>query len=335
MSEETGRMSEEDKFLGVRTTIEPPAETKTSADAGEINVEVVDDRPEEDQVYPTPDGSDPELEDYGTKVQKRIKKLRREFHEERRAKEASDRLANEAVNYTQNLQVENQRLIKLVQNSQSALTEQSKHRAQASLSIAEENFKQAHESGDSTAIASAQKDLTNAQLAQAYAPAVSQKIIDNWKREVLAEGNVAPEQQQHVPQAQAEPDPKAIAWQEQNSWFGTDTEMTSFAYGVHERLVRDEGIDPDTDEYYQLIDQRMKEVFPAQFSGGNNSSNESIIVETAPRQKANPVVAPAVRSGGPMPSRVTLTQTQVRLAKRLGLTPQQYAAQLVKETANV
>ena len=327
-------MSEEDKFLGVRTTIEPPEDTEASADTAEINIEVVDDRPEEDQAYPTPGGSDPELEDYGTKVQKRIKKLRREFHEERRSKEASDRLANEAVNYTQNLQVENQRLIKLVQDSQSALTEQSKHRAKATLSIAEENFKKAHDSGDSTQIAEAQKNLTNAQLAQAYAPAVSQKIIDNWKREVLAESNVAAEQQQHVPEAPVEPDPKALEWQEENSWFGTDTEMTSFAYGVHERLVRDEGVDPDTDEYYQLIDQRMKEVFPAQFSRGNNSSG-SIIVETAPRQKVNPVVASAMRSGGSMPSRVTLTQTQVRLAKRLGLTPQQYAAQLMKETANV
>ena len=136
------------------------------------------------------------------------------------------------------------------------------------------------------------KDLTNAQLAQSYAPAVSQKIIDNWKREVLAEGNVAPEQQQHVPQAQAEPDPKAIAWQEQNSWFGTDTEMTSFAYGVHERLVRDEGIDPDTDEYYQLIDQRMKEIFPTHFSGDSGRLG----VETASRRKVNPVVAPASRN---------------------------------------
>ena len=335
MSEETGRTSEEDKFLGVRTTIEPPVETETSAESGEIDINVVDDRPEEDQAYPTPEKSESELDDYGTKVQKRIKKLRREFHEERRAKEASDRLANEAVNYTQSLQVENQRLIKLVQNSQDALTQQSKHRAQASLSIAEENFKKAHESGDPGAIASAQKDLTNAQLAQAYAPSVSQKIIDNWKREVLAEGNVAPEQQQHVPQEQVEPDPKAIEWQERNPWFGTDTEMTSLAYGVHERLVRDEGVDPDTDEYYQLIDQRMKEIFPVQFSGDNSSSDGAVVVETAPRQKANPVVAPAVRGGGPTPSRVTLTQTQVRLAKRLGLTPQQYAAQLMKETANV
>ena len=103
--------------------------------------------------------------------------------------------------------------------------------------------------------------------------------------------------------------------------------MTSFAYGVHERLVRTEGVDPDTDEYYQLIDQRMKEVFPTHFSGDSGG----VVVEAASRRKVNPVVAPASRHSGAIPRKVTLTQTQVRLAKRLGLTPQQYAVQLMKE----
>jgi len=327
MSEETGRMTEEDKFLGVRTTIEPPADTKTSSEIGEIEVDVVDDRPDEDIKTSTPSEDDPELQQYGQKVQKRIKKLKYDYHEERRAKEQSDRLANEAVNYTQTLQTENQRLLKLVQDSQTALTEQTKHRATASLSIAEENFKKAHESGDSERIAKAQKDLTNAQLAQAYAPSVSQKIIDNWKRDVLAEDQALASQRQHAPPPPPEPDARAVEWQNDNPWFGSDTEMTSFAYGVHERLVRTEGVDPDTDEYYQLIDQRMKEVFPTHFSGDSGG----VVVEAASRRKVNPVVAPASRHSGAIPRKVTLTQTQVRLAKRLGLTPQQYAVQLMKE----
>ena len=329
MSEETGRMSEEDKFLGVRTTIEPPSETETSADVGEIDVDVVDDRPEEDQRFPAPSEDGSELDEYGSRVQKRINKLKKEYHDERRAKEQSDRLANEAVSYTQSLQTENQRLVKLVQDSQSALTEQAKNRASAALTVAEESFKRAHESGDAEEIARAQQVLTNAQLAQAYAPNVSQKIIDNWKRDVIAEDQQLAQQaqQQYVPPPEVEPDEKAVEWQEKNPWFGQDTEMTSFAYGVHERLVRDEGVDPETDEYYQLIDQRMKEVFPAQFGGDNNT----IVVETASRKRANPVVAPASRNSGAASRKVTLTETQVRLAKRLGLTPQQYAAQLMKE----
>jgi hypothetical protein len=128
-----------------------------------------------------------------------------------------------------------------------------------------------------------------------------------------------------------EPDPEALEWKEENSWFGKDKEMTSFAYGVHERLIRDEGVDPNTPEYYQLIDQRMKEVFPTHFSGDSAGSDGSVIVDTAPRRKVSTVVAPAARNNGAVPRKVTLTSTQVSLAKRLGLTPQQYAQQLIKE----
>ena len=246
MSEETGRMSEEDKFLGVRTTIEPPEDTSTSAQADQIDVEVVDDRPEEDQRSPVQSESadddiatDAEIARYGQRAQKRIKKLKWEYHEERRAKEASDRLANEAVNYTQNLQTENKRLLQLVQNSQNALTEHSKYGAEAALAIAEANFKKAHESGESDQIAAAQKALTNAQLAQASAPAVSEKIIENWKQQVLSEQRQQAQQQPYVPPEVPDADPAAVEWQQSNPWFGDDKEMTSFAYGVHERLVRD------------------------------------------------------------------------------------------------
>jgi hypothetical protein len=337
MSDETGRMSEEDKFLGVKTTIEPPTDVNTSVDEGEVKIEVVDDRPEEDQrasgsETPEDDGTatDQELSQLGNRAQKRIKKMKWEYHEERRAKEASDRLANEAVNYTQNLQIENQRLLKLVQDSQGALTEQSKSRASASLAIAQENFKKAHESGDSSQIADAQQQLTNAQLAQAYAPAVSQKIIDNWKQQVMAEDQqLASHQQQAIPEP-IQPDGKAVEWQGRNPWFGTDKEMTSFAYGVHERLVGDEGIDPESEEYYQLIDSRMKEVFPTQFGSNGQRTSSTMVVDTAPPQKKS-VVASASRNSGAKSRTVRLTETQVRLAQRLGLTPQQYAAQVMKE----
>jgi len=336
MSDETGRMSEEDKFLGVRTTIEPPTDADTGAD-GEVNVEVVDDRPADDQrdsseAVADDDGSasDEELGQLGNRAQKRIKKLKWEYHEERRAKEASDRLANEAVNYTQNLQVENQRLLKLIQDSQTALTEQSRNRADASLTIAQENFKRAHESGDSEQITIAQQHLTNAQLSQAYAPAVSQKIIDNWKQQVMAEDQqIASQQQQHVPEP-IQPDAKAMEWQDRNSWFGADKEMTSFAYGVHERLVGEEGIDPESEQYYELIDSRMKEVFPTQFGDNGQRTSSTMVVDTAPPQKKS-VVASASRNSGATPRTVRLTETQVKLAKRLGLTPQQYAAQVMKE----
>ena len=335
MADEIGRMSEEDRFLGVRTTID-------TSKPDEVDIEVVDDRPEGDQRAPAAEtleeggtASDEELSQLGNRAQKRIKKLKWEYHEERRAKEASNKLANEAVNYTQGLQTENQRLVQLVQDSQTALTDQAKHRASATLVVAEEAFKQAHESGDSDQVTKAQKDLTNAQLAQAYAPNVSQKIIDNWKSNVLAQDQQLENQaaQQYVPEAPPEPDSKAVSWQESNEWFGQDREMTSLAYGIHERLVGEEGIDPDSDEYYKLIDNRMKEVFPTHFSSDSTSSNNVVVVDTASRRKANPVVAPASRNNGAPSHKVTLTQTQVKLAERLGITPQQYAAQIIKEMA--
>jgi len=343
MSEETGRMSEEDKFLGVKTTIQPPEDASASAETEAVDVEVVDDRPEEDR-RPAVSASestsaeddmatDAEIAGYGNRAQKRIKKLKWEFHEERRAKEAQERLANEAVNYTTTLQTENQRLLKLVQDSQAALNQHTKYGAEAALAIAEANFKSAHESGESDQIAAAQKALTNAQLAQASAPAISQNVIDNWKQGVMAEQRQAAQQQQQAPLPEPSADPAAVDWQQNNPWFGDDKEMTSFAYGVHERLVRDEGVDPQTPEYYELIDKRMQEVFPAYFGTSDGGSGESVVVESATRRRTSPVVAPATRNNGAAPRKVTLTSTQVALAKRLGLTPQQYATQLIKEMA--
>ena len=338
MSDEIGRTSEEDKFLGIRTTIESPSDTSTSAQIAEIDVEVVDDRPEDDRrpagevVSPDDDiATDEEISKYGSRAQKRIKKLKWEFHEERRAKETSDRLAGEAVNYTQNLQVENQRLLKLVQDSQSALNQHSKYGAEAAVAIAETNFKQAHESGESDQIAKAQKALTNAQLAEASAPAVSNRVTENWKQNVLSEQRQQAQQQPQAPPEVPPADPAAVEWQQNNPWFGDDEEMTSLAYGVHEKLVKREGIDPETQEYYELIDNRMKEKFPEYFGLSSADSSGSVAVEPATRRKASPVVAPAMRNNGAIPRKVQLTSTQVALAKRLGITLQQYAAQLMKE----
>jgi hypothetical protein len=341
MSDEIVRTSEEEKFLGVRTKIEPPSETETAADVGEIDVQVVDDRPEEDQRESTASDSssydgehEEELSNVSNRVQNRIKKLKWQYHEERRAKEQSEKLASEAVHYTQGLQTENQRLLKLIQDSQTALVQQSKDRAQASLAVAQQNFKTAHESGETDEIAAAQQALTQAQLAQAYAPSYGQQIIDNWRQQIASEPRQqTPQAQQAAPPASApEPDPKALEWQEQNPWFGNDKEMTSLAYGVHEVLVGEQGVDPDTDQYYQLIDNRMRELFPGYFGGSDGRTNEgSLVVETASRRKANPVVAPAARNNGATPRKVTLTSTQVRLANRLGITPEMYAKQLMKE----
>jgi len=340
MSEETQGTTQEERFLGVRTTIEPPAKTPENVQQ-DLDIEVLDDRPEDDR-RPAGDTSgnesgdddvatDAEIAQYGKRAHKRIKKLKWEYHEERRAKERQERLADEAVTYTKTLQTENQRLLRLVQDSQTALNEHSQYGASTALQMAEAQFKTAHESGDSEQIAAAQKALTNAQLREASASNVSQQVINNWKQEVMRQEREVSREQAQQPVQEAAPDPQAVEWSQENQWFGNDKEMTSFAYGVHEKLVGEDGVDPNTPEYYQLIDKRMREVFPNYFGTDESGSYEQVVVDSAPRRKASPVVAPATRNSGSAPRKVTLTQTQVALAKRLGLTPQQYATQLIKE----
>jgi hypothetical protein len=339
MSNETGRMSSEDKFFGVANTVTEPEDAPAPVQEGDIEIEVVDDRPLEDRIDDSEqstesieqdEATDKEIESYGLKAFKRMKKLKWQYHQERRAKEASERLSEEAINHTRNLQNENQNLLKLVAGSQQALTERSKYGADAALAIARDNLKKAHESGDAGELATAQEYLTNAQLAQAAAPGVSQEVINNWKQQVSASQQQAVQQQEAAPQV-PEPDPLAVEWQESNPWFGVDKEMTSFAYGVHEKLISEEGVDPNTPAYYQLINKRMEEVFPAHFGNNAAASSGSVVVETAPRRRANPVVASVSRNNGPTPRKFVLTSSEVAVAKRIGVTPEQYARQKMKE----
>lgn len=336
--------TKEEAFFGVKNDVSSPAPEL----GDDVEIEFVDDTPEEDKPYtkltslpeefrdaitedeaetkteePEEENNSEEIKNVSNKVEKRIKKLRREFHEERRAKEIAERLSEEAVKATQKIQEENQRLMELVKMSQSAVTNETKSGAEAKVSFAEQKLRQAYELGDSEQIAIAQKNLTDAQIAASQYHLAYNKVIDEWKQNAPQPQEYAPPQQQpQVPQ----PDPKALEWQERNEWFGSDSEMTSFAYGVHDKIVS-EGVDPDTDEYYELIDTRMRQVFPDQFS------SETIVEDEAPRTKASSVVAPAKRGSKGSPRKITLTATQLRLASRLGLTPQQYAAQLLKETS--
>ena len=327
MSNEIGRMSGEDRFFGVTNTVTEPEDAPVPVQEGDIEIEVVDDRPLADRVDDEEESAgsieadaatDKEIESYGLKAFKRMKKLKYQFHQERRKKEESERLSAEAINHTQLLQTENQNLLKLVAESQQALTARSKHGADATLAIARDNLKKAHESGDVDELAAAQEYLTNAQLAQAAAPGVSQDVINNWKQQVSASQQQAAWQEQVTPQV-PEPDAMAVEWQESNPWFGVDKEMTSFAYGVHEKLIS------------ELINKRMEEVFPAHFGNNAAASSGSVLVETASRRRPNPVVASVSRNNGPAPRKFVLTSSEVAVAKRIGVTPEQYARQKMKE----
>ena len=177
--------------------------------------------------------------------------------------------------------------------------------------ITKKAYKEAHESGDSDALVLAQESLTNVKI--------KTDKLNNFKIPPL-QGEQTPVQPGVASQPTPEPvaDARAVEWAKKNTWFGSDDEMTSLALGLHNKLAK-QGIDLQSDEYYEAIDTRMRQVFPDNFEEIAEPEAEK------PKRQAN-VVAPATRSTAP--KKVRLSQTQIALAKRLGLTPEQYAKQV-------
>jgi cytochrome c556 len=293
-----------------------------------VEIEVVDDTPKADRgrkpSEPPEEVTEEELQDYSEKVRNRIRHFSKGYHDERRAKEAALRERQELEALAQKLMQEIKRLQQHTNKSQLALLEQAKQNVEQELRIAKARYKRAYEAGDANAVLKAQEELTTARL--------KSDRLANIKLPPLQEKEVPVEtqQQEQVYNAPAVPevrvDAKAQDWQKENPWFGTDDEMTSFALGLHSKLVKS-GVNPQSDEYYETINSRMRRVFPENFEG---SELEGLEEETEtpvekPKRSTN-VVAPATRSTAP--KKVTLTRTQHALAKKLGLTPKQYADQV-------
>jgi hypothetical protein len=288
-------------------TPEPEGEVDTGDD--DFEVEVVDDTPKADRgrkaSEPPTDVTDEELEDYSDKVRKRIQHFSKGYHDERRAKEEALRERQELERVTQQLMEENKKLKGNVNKNQTALLEQAKKNAAIETEGAKRAYKEAYESGDSEAVLEAQEKLTNAKI--------KSERLANFKLPALQETETPVQTQVEQTAPAVQVDERAANWQQTNSWFGNDDEMTSLALGLHNKLVK-QGVSPQSDEYYETIDSRMRQVFPDNFE------------DTEPKRKKAQVVAPATRSTAP--KKVTLTRTQVQIAKRLGLTPEQYAKQV-------
>lgn len=291
----------------------------------DFEIEVVDDTPEQDRNRPRrpenaePDvPSDEDLQEYSEGVQKRIKKLKYEFHEERRRAEEAIRLQQEAVEFAKRQHAELERVRAQLQRGDEALLTQAQQRMKSQLEQAQAKLKAAYEVGDADGIVAA-----NTQIAEIKA---EESRITNYRPARAP----APQPQQPIrqPVQQApqvpRPSPRAEDWARRNNWFGNDAEMTALAFGVHERVIR-EGVAPDSEAYYTAIDTAIRQRFPDKVGGAE---------ESTPRRQPGSVVAPGGRSTAQTPRKVVLTATQVALAKRLGLTPEQYAAQLIKEQKN-
>lgn len=293
-----------------------PEEQKVEAKKPDVAIEVVDDTPPKDRdrkpmKRPPEEVTEEELSEYSEKVQTRLKHFSRGYHDERRAKEAALREREEAIRLAQKVMEDN----KTMTDKLRKLEEDEIRRAKL---VAQIKVKQAHEAGDSEALASANAELTKAVVREER---FSTENVKTEEQETLqSEKTVVASQPLTAPA----PDPRAVQWQDDNPWFGTDDEMTVFALGLHQKLIKS-GVDPRSDDYYDRINRRMREVFPEQFAESEP--------EPEPKPEAKPkkasVVAPATRSVAP--KKVVLTKSQVALAKRLGVPLELYAQKVAEE----
>ena len=300
---------------------EKASQVKVSVeDDGDVEVEVIDDTPIQDRGRrpldrEVEDPTDDEIENYSDKVKGRIKELTHARHDERRAKESTMREKQELERLAQQLINENKQLKQYVSNGTEQYGHMAKNAAEAELEKARRQYKDAQEAFDTDAIIAAQEAMTDAKWKLEQAKSFRPPPLQTEEYEVQTRQS-APEQ--------AQPDEKTLRWQAKNQWFGANgfEEVTSYALGLHQKLVNN-GVDPRTDEYFDQINDRVKSKFPEVFGGAEDKPRSG----DSPRRPAA-VAAPATRSSGA--KKVQLTQTQVALAKKFGLTPQQYAAQVAK-----
>jgi hypothetical protein len=307
----------------IKTEAAPTAEE-------ELEIQIEDDTPEEDRgKKPLPKDlvdelEKDDLEDYSEKVKKRLSQMKKVWHDERREKERAFREREEALKFAQIREQEIKQLKQRLGVGEKAFIEEAIRSVKNDLVSAKDKLKQAYESGDSDRIAEAQELLTDVKL-RADKISRLRPSLQNDNQGVQTQQQVATPQVDQAPQV----DKKAEDWRQQNTWFGADEEMTALALGLHDKLVRS-GVDPRSDDYYRQIDKTMRKRFPEAFEGEEEEPSQTTeeVEKPAPRKKPATVVAPVTRSTAPR--QVRLTPTQVAIAKKLGLSNEQYARELMK-----
>lgn len=297
----------------------------------ELQIEIEDDTPPKDRNR-TPVSEEEiknlkleadELDQYSQEAKDKLIKMKKVWHDERRAKEAAFREQQEALAIAKKLMEENKALKSKLSTGEEEYVGVAKQSAIQELAAAKKEYKDAYDAGDSDKLVEAQERLTMAKIKvdklENYNPIYKKPVQEE-------ENEVQIPQQQSIPR----PDNKAVDWQQRNEWFGQDEEMTSLALGLHEKLKRS-GVTIGSDEYYDTIDKTMRRRFPENFENDQNTETEKVRAEEpqkTSKPKASTVVAPASRSTSP--KKIRLSNTQVALAKKLGLTPEQYARELTK-----
>jgi hypothetical protein len=286
----------------------------------DVEIEIVDDTPEKDRGRKpldreVSDPTDDEIESYSDGVKKRIKELTHARHDERRAKESLMREKQELERLAQHMASENNRLKQYVNSGTEHYAASQVQIAETEVDKAKRQLKEATEAFDTDGVVAAQDALMDAKI--------KMQAAKNFRPTPL-QVDETPVQTQQTQVPQQELDDKTVRWQAKNRWFGSTgyEEVTSFALGLHQKLVNS-GIDPRSDDYFERIDARMKSTFPEVFGGSDDKPKSG-----DGSRRPTSVVAPATRSTGAR--KVQLTPTQVALAKKYGLTPQQYAAEVAK-----
>jgi hypothetical protein len=289
----------------------------------DLEIEIEDDAPDADKGKPAAGDkdlvldetqpSDEELKGYSEKVQERIKKLSFNAHAERRAKEALERQLDESVNVTRRAIDENNQLKDRIHQGEGHLKATNADRLESKIESQRQAYKTAYEEADADKIADAQQELTALQ--------VQLEQTKQWQPQPLPR---AP--QPEAPQAAPVADPRAEQWRTKNAWFGKDVVMTAAALGVHQKLVNEKKLSPESDAYYTAIDTEMRKRFSDEM-GAPSETPEPLENSEA----AASVVAPA-RRGGKRAKRkvVKLSASQVEMARRLRVTPEAYAEEILK-----
>lgn len=303
--------------------VEAPVGVDMSDD--DFEVEIADDTPEEDKGRPRrAEGEeaeipeDDDLEKHSESVQKRIKKLKFEYHEERRRKEEAEREREAAVSYAEAQKKEADRLRKNLSEGEGVLVNEAKARVTSELNAAKRAYKEAYEAGDPDAVLEAQMALSKLQL--------EADRVENWKPAQPALQAETPAPAPQARPAVPKPDAKAQAWVADNDWFQKDTGMTRYAMLVHQELL-ESGVDSTTDVYYNKIDEAMRSRYPDRFADVEPEVRQ-------PQRKAGSVVAPGGRSTASSRNKVVISSSEAAIAKRLGLSVKEYAAQKLKDMQN-
>ena len=311
--------------------LEEDKKMSVSVEEDNIEIEIDDDTPEQDRgVKPMPKEiveklEEDELDKYSAEAKEKLAQLKKVWHDERREKEAAVREQQEAVRVAQRLFDENKKLKQAYSTGEKTYIETVQNATELELEVAKRSYKEALETGDSDRIVEAQSKLNSA--------AIKSDKVKDFRPSALQEqeNELQIQQMQEKPAA---PDAKTQEWTEKNVWFGAKKPMTAYALGLHEELVDEYGkAFVGTDQYFQRIDKEMRKVFSEYFDTSEPQTKVEVEEESKPSQKSKPstVVASATRSTNS--KQVRLKPSQIALARKLGLSPEQYARELIKMEA--